>query len=55
MEYMTKKDCFAYDDAHFDCKALDKLYCTNEKCNFYKTHERNEKEQKKYSKYIFRM
>lgn len=44
---MIKKNCFAYDDSHFDCKALDKLYCTNEKCNFYKTTKQNDKESKK--------
>ena len=28
---MIKKDCFAFDESNFDCKALDKLYCTKEK------------------------
>lgn len=51
---MLKKDCFAFDESNFDCKALDKLYCTKEKCCFYKTKERNEKEEKKHKKYILK-
>lgn len=51
---MIKKDCFAFDESNFDCKALDKLYCTKEKCCFYKTKERNEKEEKKHTKYILK-
>lgn len=52
---MLKKDCFAFDESNFDCKALDKLYCTKEKCRFYKTKERNEKEEKKHTKYILKI
>ena len=32
-----KKDCFAYDCQKNKCKALKKLYCKTEKCNFYKS------------------
>lgn len=38
-ESKVKKDCFVYDDSKVDdyrCCALEKLYCKNEKCNFYK-------------------
>lgn len=34
-----KKDCFAYSDklgGRPMCKALNRLYCTEEKCKFYK-------------------
>ena len=30
-----RTDCFAYKKGN--CTALDKLYCTKEKCTFYKT------------------
>lgn len=35
---MENKDCFAYvvKNGHAGCKALNELYCKNEKCNFYK-------------------
>lgn len=33
-----KKDCFAYcyRGYKYDCSALNKMYCMNEDCNFYK-------------------
>lgn len=36
---MTNKDCFAYLDrsGHKSCYALDKLYCKNKQCSFYRT------------------
>ena len=52
---MIKKNCFAFDEENFDCKALNKLYCTKEKCCFYKTKERNEREEKAHIKYILKM
>lgn len=52
---MIKKNCFAFDEENFDCKALNKLYCTKEKCCFYKTKERNEREEKAHTKYILKM
>ncbi len=35
---MANKDCFAYIDrnGHRSCYCLDKLHCTNKKCNFYR-------------------
>ena len=45
---MTKTDCFGYDEKKCVCKALKKLYCENEECNFYKTKEQVQKERKKY-------
>ena len=41
-----KRDCFAYkeDNIYVGCNALDKLYCTNENCKFYKTKEQLEKD-----------
>lgn len=34
----TKKDCFAYinNNGHKSCYCLNKLYCKNSKCKFYK-------------------
>ena len=32
----VKKDCFAYDEAKNNCKALKALYCEIERCNYYK-------------------
>lgn len=43
-----KEDCFAYRDGK--CNALNKLYCKEEKCKFYKTREQVKKEAKKYGK-----
>lgn len=43
---MTKVDCFAYDKAENDCKALNALYCKNTHCKFYKTKEQNQKEKR---------
>jgi len=38
---MTKTDCFAFKErkGHRECKCLDRLYCKNERCNFYKKKE----------------
>lgn len=47
MKYMPKKDCFAYDDNHFDCKALTELFCIKERCKFYKTIKQNKEEESK--------
>ena len=47
---MTKTDCFGYDEKKCGCKALKKLYCENEECNFYKTKEQVQKEKKKYER-----
>lgn len=33
---MTKTDCFAYVDKNRSCYCLNKLYCTNNKCRFYR-------------------
>ena len=35
----TKKDCFAYKERnkHASCYCLNKLYCKNRKCKFYRT------------------
>lgn len=35
---MTKKDCFAYIEinGHKKCYCLDKLYCKNRECRFYR-------------------
>ena len=33
-----KEDCFAYINKK-ECKALNDLYCKNEKCKFYMTKE----------------
>lgn len=35
---MIKKDCFAFieKNRHQGCRALNKLYCKNEECKFYK-------------------
>ena len=32
----VKEDCFAYDQEHKECTALNDLYCKKEKCKFYK-------------------
>lgn len=37
---VPKTDCFAYDEEHKDCFALNQLYCKGEKCAFYKSHLR---------------
>jgi len=36
---MSNKNCFAYIDrnGHRSCYCLDKLYCQNRKCKFYRT------------------
>lgn len=39
---MIKKDCFAYNYAHHNCKALKIIDCEN--CRFYKTEEQLLKE-----------
>lgn len=31
--------CFAYNKTKNECKALNKLYCKTEKCNFFLTKE----------------
>lgn len=38
IENNIKTDCFAYinRNGHKSCYSLNKLYCANEKCNFYK-------------------
>lgn len=38
VENKPKTDCFAYNDKTSvpNCKALNDLYCRNEKCRFYK-------------------
>lgn len=51
----TKKDCFAYikNNGHESCYGLNKLYCKNKKCKFYKkdiTKEKIEKDLEKYAK-----
>lgn len=35
---LTKTDCYAYinRNGHRSCYCLESLYCTNEKCNFYR-------------------
>ena len=43
-----KEDCFGYRDGK--CTALKNLYCSMEKCKFYKTKEQVKKEAKKYGK-----
>ena len=43
---MTKTDCFGYDEKKCVCKALKKLYCENEECNFYKTKKTGPKGEK---------
>jgi hypothetical protein len=35
-----KKDCFAYNEEKRECAALKELYCYNEECKFYKTHQK---------------
>ena len=30
---VPKTDCFAYDEEHKDCFALNQLYCKGEKCS----------------------
>lgn len=46
---MVKTDCFAYNKEKEECNCLNKLYCINENCKFYKTREQIIKE-----KYISR-
>lgn len=41
-----KKDCFAYNASKCSCDALLALYCTSEKCKFYKP--RKTKDAEKY-------
>lgn len=38
MEDRTKTDCFGYinRNGHKSCYGLNKLYCENENCNFYR-------------------
>ena len=31
---MIKTNCFGYDEKKCDCKALKRLYCDNDECNF---------------------
>ena len=33
---VVKTDCFAYDEKIKDCEILDKLYCKNKECKFYR-------------------
>lgn len=45
-------DCFAYrDDKGRYCDCLEKLYCKNEKCSFYKTRLQFWNDMKKANKY----
>lgn len=55
---LSNKDCFAYIDrnGHKSCYCLDKLYCKNNKCKFYRndiTISEIEKSIKKYSDYAY--
>lgn len=36
--YEPKENCFAYLNENY-CKALTKMFCKHEKCNFYKPRE----------------
>lgn len=38
---LPNNDCFAYSKTRNICKALDRLYCKNEKCVFYRTQKDN--------------
>lgn len=48
----VKTDCFGFDKAKQNCKALKELYCKNENCRFYKTKKQYEKERKDRGKYF---
>ena len=47
-DFKVKKDCFAYRESepndlgvvHESCNALTDLYCTKEKCRFYKSYKK---------------
>lgn len=45
-------DCFSYDKSFKKCRALDKLYCKNENCKFYKSDKQYKKENEKWGKTI---
>lgn len=47
-EITVKTDCFAY--KNHNCIALNDLYCTKEKCSFYKTHKEILEKQLKLNK-----
>ena len=42
-----KDDCKMFDEKKCDCKALNKLYCRKEKCNFYKPYKNKDQQRKK--------
>lgn len=42
-----KKDCYCYDLLKNDCKGLNDLYCKNQECKFYVTHEEYREKQRK--------
>lgn len=46
-EYEVKKDCFGYRGS-CKCNALKQMFCITEKCKFYKTAERFERDRRKY-------
>lgn len=55
---MSNKDCFAYIErnGHKSCYCLERLYCKNKKCKFYRndiTISEIEKSIKKYSDYAY--
>lgn len=43
-KFEVQTDCFGYDNKRNNCKALNALYCANEKCRFYKTKQQYPKE-----------
>ena len=45
-------DCFSYDKSFCKCRALDRLYCKDEKCKFYKSKKQFEREKEKWGKTI---
>lgn len=53
---LSKKDCFAYIDrnGHKSCYCLEKLYCKNKKCNFYRTDITIPKIEKSVEHYVLR-
>lgn len=50
----TKRNCFAYNEKIKDCEILDKLYCKNEECKFYKTNINKKEIENSIKKYALK-
>lgn len=47
-EFEVNKDCFGYCGEKNTCSVLNKLWCKEERCKFYKTKKQFESERAKY-------